>query len=319
MVIVAHFPPPVHGSSLVALSIAKATSAKTIDIGLMDSLDQHGKLTFRKLVLFLKTLVTIVQVNNEQTLYIPTAKGATIWRDFLYLVCLRIRRNSITLYYLNKSDKKRESINYVIRYLTQKLGDVILTDKLLIANTLALKSKSYRILPLWSRFEYSLKEISVSKKVGFFSNNYRFKGIDIYEKLVQAYPKIEFIVAGAKGDYQIGEYENLLCLGALDAEEAKEFYKSIDILIYPSRDDCFPLTILEALSAGVYILGSNVGAIPSLLDSGRGKVLEIENFIAMDIHEFWPSLTKKHSIAKSAKSKWTLNSFNEGIKSILDL
>jgi glycosyltransferase involved in cell wall biosynthesis len=258
-------------------------------------------------------------VNNELVLYIPTAKGVTIWRDLLYLVCLKFRGNTIKLYYLNKSDKKSASLNYFLRYLTQKLGDVILTDKLLIENTLAPKSKSYQVLPLWSRFKYSIKEIHISKTVGFFSNNYRFKGIDVYEKIVKMNPEIEFIVAGAMGDYRIGEHDNLTRLGSLDEEKAKKFYKSIDILIYPSRDDCFPLTILEALSAGVFVLGSNVGAIPSLLDSGRGMVLEIEDFVDININAFWPSLTEKRRIAKSAESHWTFDNFKEGLDDILIL
>lgn len=319
MVIVAHLPPPVHGSSLVASTIANYTLARTINIGLMGSLDKHGKLTFRKVLLFLKTLITILQVKDEQVLYIPTAKGATIWRDLIYLTCLKIRRNSISLYYLNKSDKKKMSLNYGIRYLTQKLGLLILTDKLLVENTLAPISQDYRILPLWSRFEYSEQEISVTKRVGFFSNNYRFKGLDIFEEIVRANPEIEFIVAGANGDYTISEYINLKPLGPLNAKEAREFYKSIDILIYPSRDDCFPLTILEALSAGVYVLGSSVGAIPSLLDEGKGKVLELSEFQTVKIEEFWPSLDKKKSVSSCATAKWNLNQFNQNISTILEI
>ena len=90
-------------------------------------------------------------------------------------------------------------------------------------------------------------------------------------------------------------------------------------MIYPSRDDCFPLTILEALSAGVYVLGSSVGAIPSLLDEGKGKVLELSEFQTVKIEEFWPSLDKKKSVSSCATAKWNLNQFNQNISTILEI
>ena len=52
----------------------------------------------------------------------------------------------------------------------------------------------------------------------------------------------------------------------------------LDVLVQPSRADNLPLAILEAMSAGVPVIGARVGGIPELVADGEtGFVVEAEN------------------------------------------
>lgn len=65
-------------------------------------------------------------------------------------------------------------------------------------------------------------------------------------------------------------------------------FNKAHLLAYPSRNDAFPLTILEALSFGVPVIAFNQGSIPLMLDERSGIIVkDLMNFI----HGFEKSLT----------------------------
>ena len=56
--------------------------------------------------------------------------------------------------------------------------------------------------------------------------------------------------------------------GALYGEEKKEAYRQADVFVHPTREDCFPLVILEAMSAGLPVVASEEGGIPDEVEDG---------------------------------------------------
>ncbi len=53
-----------------------------------------------------------------------------------------------------------------------------------------------------------------------------------------------------------------------DAPELVELYRAADLLCLPTRGDASPWVVLEAMSCGVPVLSTNVGAIPDTLRAG---------------------------------------------------
>ncbi len=48
----------------------------------------------------------------------------------------------------------------------------------------------------------------------------------------------------------------------------------MDVFLFPTRSDTVPVSIIEALRAGLPVFSTNVGEIPHMIDSGAGQVIE---------------------------------------------
>jgi glycosyltransferase involved in cell wall biosynthesis len=58
--------------------------------------------------------------------------------------------------------------------------------------------------------------------------------------------------------------------------------RDLDVLVQPSRADNLPLAVLEAMAAGVPVIGTRVGGVPELVSDGEtGIVVEPENPAAL--------------------------------------
>jgi len=62
-------------------------------------------------------------------------------------------------------------------------------------------------------------------------------------------------------------------LGHLPLDKCYSLYKSCDMLVFPSRFEGFPMTLLEALGSGLPIIATNVGGTPEIVKDGRNGLL----------------------------------------------
>ena len=60
--------------------------------------------------------------------------------------------------------------------------------------------------------------------------------------------------------------ENVIFCGALSKAEIMEFYDEVDIYIQPSKQEGLPRAVIEAMSRGCPVIGSNIAGIPELID-----------------------------------------------------
>jgi glycosyltransferase involved in cell wall biosynthesis len=70
-----------------------------------------------------------------------------------------------------------------------------------------------------------------------------------------------------------GIADRLEFLGWLDRPKAKALLLESDIMVLPSRFEGLPMTVLEALSAGVTVVATRVGAVPEILTSDLDSIL----------------------------------------------
>lgn len=64
-------------------------------------------------------------------------------------------------------------------------------------------------------------------------------------------------------------------VGALRDGEKEAPLRAADVFCFPSLNEAFPLTVLEAMAAGLPIIASDVGGVPDALVEGKGgKLLE---------------------------------------------
>jgi glycosyltransferase involved in cell wall biosynthesis len=70
-----------------------------------------------------------------------------------------------------------------------------------------------------------------------------------------------------------GLEENVSFDGPLYGEEKAAACRAADIFVHPTREDCFPLVILEAMSAGLPVVASEEGGIPDEVEDGKTGLL----------------------------------------------
>jgi glycosyltransferase involved in cell wall biosynthesis len=93
---------------------------------------------------------------------------------------------------------------------------------------------------------------------------------------------ISLVVGGIGNDKKLGELinnnKNIQYAGWINATERIKYLKKCDLFILPSFTEGLPMSILEAMSAGKAIIGTNVGGIPSLVkENHNGWILEVHN------------------------------------------
>ncbi len=56
-------------------------------------------------------------------------------------------------------------------------------------------------------------------------------------------------------------------------ERLRRLYASADLLVHPTRGDCMPLAVIEAMASGTAVVASRMGAIPEQVRPGENGVL----------------------------------------------
>lgn len=107
---------------------------------------------------------------------------------------------------------------------------------------------------------------------------YLIDGIKIVKETV---PDIRLVVVGdgdMKGSYEahanrLGLHDSVKFEGRLSGGALVKQYERADIFSLPSLNESFGMVILEAMSAGLPIVATNVGGIPTLVDEGKNGFL----------------------------------------------
>jgi glycosyltransferase involved in cell wall biosynthesis len=119
--------------------------------------------------------------------------------------------------------------------------------------------------------------------IGTVANLREEKGIDL---LLKAYALLQKMVGGTKlfivGDgpqmddlqklsRELGVAEDTLFL--IGKPDISNEMRALDIFVLPSYSEAFSNALLEAMSSGCAVIGSNIGGTPELIEDGRNGLL----------------------------------------------
>lgn len=136
----------------------------------------------------------------------------------------------------------------------------------------------------------------------------RYKGhehvIRILSKLVKEGYNVEYHLAGgvtgAKANSflsdlakEYGVAERVIFYGSLSAEQMADYYDALDIYVQPSKQEGLPRAVIEAMSRGCPVIGTNIAGIPELIrkeclfrkNSDIAVEDAIKKVICMDLQE----------------------------------
>lgn len=120
------------------------------------------------------------------------------------------------------------------------------------------------------------------------------KGVYDYLELSKKVSSVDFkfTLAGTGSEESalqtaiVEEHWPVKFVGRVEGEDKYSLYKEHHIFVNPSKHaDGFPLTLAEALKAGMVIVSSNAGCIADVIDYSNGAVVEDLNSIVRALNE----------------------------------
>lgn len=156
--------------------------------------------------------------------------------------------------------------------------------------------------------------------VGSTARVQREKGLDV---LIEALPEVkkgvnkrfQILLAGTVDHQEIVDRVNELGLSSLVKfvgfqEDVDRFLRQLDIYVFPSRNEVFPLSTLEAMARGLPIIATNVGGIPEqIIDGKEGFLVDAgdEDSLAEKITELINNDSLREEMGRRAREKVSAN------------
>jgi glycosyltransferase involved in cell wall biosynthesis len=295
-----HFPPPIHGSSIVGQTITESEvinqsfDCRYVNLGTSTSIDEIGKGGIRKIFRFLFILGKVLQqliVFRPQLGYIAiTAKGVAFYKDSVVVMLFKLFRVKLVYHLHNKGVSTRQEKwfdNLLYRFVF-KNANVILLSKYLYPDIQKYvpETRVYYCpngIPE-NQVESGKWKVESSEplEILFLSNLIESKGVFVLLeacKILQN-KKINFhcTFVGGIGDVSEQQFKskvveleltgNIHYAGKKYGKEKEEAFVHADIFVHPSYNDCFPLVLLEAMQYSLPVVSTYEGGIPDVVEDG---------------------------------------------------
>jgi glycosyltransferase involved in cell wall biosynthesis len=295
-------PPPIHGASTINDIIAKSElldfhfNKTVINISTASSISEIGYFTFNKVIksfsLYYKVIHSLLFAKAQICYITLSPTGLGFWKDSVLVLLCKIFKKKIIIhfhgrgikefFFLNKVNKfyyKLVCKNTYLIFLSNKLSNDFPTDYVSV-------KKYFFLNNCLSKDDFDLKkEFNSNSKLRllFLSNLIKDKGVLEFLEICRLLStnKINYTgkIVGKEfditGDY-INEFlikhslkENLQYCGPLYNQKKEEVLLNSDILILPTKNDAFPLVILEAFKFGVVPLSVNIGGIADIIENNK--------------------------------------------------
>jgi glycosyltransferase involved in cell wall biosynthesis len=312
---VLHYPPPIHGSSVVGLFIKKSElinktfSTRYINLSTSHSVDEIGSgglyKVFRYLNIILRLVFQLIFFNPSLVYISITAKNIAFYKDSLLVFIVKLFRKRLVFHFHNKGVSSRANFPFD-RWLYKRVlsdANVILLSPYLtsdLSNFCDPSKIHYCPNGIPDEVNYSERinddyiTLNHVPKILFLSNLIKSKGVFVLlaaclilkEKGLVF--KSDFV--GGEGDVSVSELnskiEELKLSDVVEYkgkkygfEKTKELVGA-DIFVLPTYYDneCFPLVLLEAMSFSLPVISTKEGGIQSIIDHGvTGFIVDKNN------------------------------------------
>lgn len=353
-----HVPPPVHGSSMVGQSIVKSKlinesfDCDFINLLVSRSINDTGKWSFMKILRFIgiwiQLMVEIIKKKPEVCYLALSTTGLSFYKDVLLVFWLRVFRIKRVYHLHNKGISKRQT-NKVLRFLYQfvfKGADVILLSSYLYKDIETFVPLSrVHICPngIEDSFVNLKPRLASSEnpvKILFLSNLIESKGVTVLLDACVILQKkgIDFQCnfVGAEGDIGETKFNEMVkqhgmdgrvkYLGRKFGQDKQAVLADTDIFAFPTYypNECFPLVLLEAMSANIAVVSTFEGGIPDIIEDGvTGSLVpqrDVE-IMAEKLEELIMHPALREQMGKAGRQKFenefTLEIFEHNLQEIL--
>lgn len=293
-------PPPTTGQTLVTEMFCRAIgTARPLRLwairnkaghrGVRWTLVKHGSI--------FKTMLRLAILRRGRGVgYIVPDSGSGLWLNLVEAFVMRLAFREVWLHhhvfsYVRRHDRR---MALLLRILGSRVHHIVLGEAM--AEGLAQHYGAQAIYRLGNAS--FVRDVPPSRvhvrpeTIGFLGNITRDKGIDLFMDTMQRVqsedPGIVCHIAGPIRDPELRADVEAFCaqnparrqwLGPVQGADKEAFFKKVDVLLFPSLypNEALPVTIYEALAAGLPVLATTRGCIPGQL-SGLDACLPDDSF-----------------------------------------
>lgn len=349
---VVQLPPPIHGVSAMNLHAVNNPlwkdqyRVKTLPLDFGQRLIDLGKITPGKLVgmvkFFFKLCYTLTTYRPKLVYFTIMPTGASFLRDALFTFVIKLFCSKVIFHLHGKGIDEAAQESKWKRWLyrrTFKGVNVICLSERLTRDIKRVAAQKPFILPNGIEVQngtrvHNRNQVPV---VIYLSNLGKTKGIEVllnsFVQLRQRNVAFKGVVVGDSADYTIEEAVAFCKRSGLEgqvdilgpkfgAEKAKQLCLA-DVFVLPSFNECFPLTILEAMQVGLPVVATEVGGIPDLISNDKDGLLVRVNDqedLSRNIERLLTDEALRRKFGISAKEKffqkYTIDRFQEGLADI---
>ena len=300
-----HMPPPVHGAAMMGKYIHDSRvindtfECHYINLALAKDINDIGKGGIGKLIVYLRKQIQIARAVRKikpQLCYLTAnTKGGAFYKDCCTLFLLKCLRQKIAVHFHNKGVKSREDRRpdkWLYKLFFKNIRIILLAPPLYndIRKFAEPKQIAYcpNGIPQSTPLNFAEKNNSRFKLL-FLSNMLKAKGvwdlIDALNIVMNDGYSFHCDCIGKWSDITESEFrqrvkeknleEYIQAHGAKYGEEKDVFLNRTDTFILPTHDECFPLTLLEAMEQSLPCISTNEGGIPGIIEEGKtGFIVE---------------------------------------------
>lgn len=314
VIIIGPIPPPYHGVSVATSLILNSNLKNKFHLIHHDSSDRRGienigKIDLMNIFYAIKDffrLFLLLLKKRPKIVYIPICQTRIgFLRDAFYILVTKLFRAKIIVHLHGSYFRKLYEESNILFKLLVKYSLKLISRAIVLADCLRyifeglIPSDKISVVhngiddPYKDRLEKKSYESANPIKILYLSNLMKEKGyVDVLRAIpdvIKENPQVKFFFAGeywrqddktfAQKFIKKNRLEPYIKhLGAISGQEKYDLLFDSDIFVFPSYNEGMPFVIIEAMSAGLPIISTNVGAIKEMvIDGENGFIVEKQN------------------------------------------
>lgn len=347
-------PPPVHGSAMVSQAIRDSSGINRsyhtcfVNLSTSRTMTEIGRHGWRKVARlfgsYAKAFYQLVFRRCDAAYLAITCHGIGFLKDFPFVALCKLFAPKVILHLHNKGlnkDIHRWPYRWLMPWAFRHAEVILLSERLYADVSSVVHRKQVHICP--NGLSTPLPEetscrVSVPHLL-FLSNLIESKGVSVLLDACRAlkdrgYSFVCDFVGGETKEITRNQLEegirqrNLEGYVAYHGSQygiAKEhFFRTADIFVQPTFEDCFPLTLIEAMQHGLPVVSTDEGAIPDMIvDGENGFVCPRRNVDALvnAIEKLLNDSELRKQMGENGrfryKERYTLEAFDKTFQGIL--
>ena len=347
-------PPPVHGSAMVSQAIRDSKRVQStfqtrfVNLSTSRKMDEIGKRSLKKGFRFFGTYVRVLYQlvfhRWDACCLAITTHGIGFLKDAPFVLLCRWFAPKVILHLHNKGLEKdvcRWPYRWLMPWVFRRAEVILLSERLYPDVASVVRPEQVHICPNGWSTPIPVEEIPESSPPHFLflSNLIPSKGVYVLLDACRVLKEkgYDFVCDFVGGETveitrlrmeeeirQRGLEGYVVYHGPQYGEAKERFFRMADFFVQPTFEDCFPLTVLEAMQHSLPVVSTDEGAIPDMvIDGETGFICQRRNVDSLvnAIEKLLTNNELKKQMSKNAclryKERYTLDAFEKTFQRIL--